>query len=272
MNIVLITALFAAILAFVLGIALGFFKKLFAVEQDPLVGQIRELLPGANCGGCGFPGCDGYAAAIASRTAGVSNCSVGGKAVAEKLSALIGVEADIIPMVTVLACQGTKEKAKLKGEYVGVKSCRAAKVSAGGSKICPWGCIGFGDCVKVCQFGALSMGEDGLPKIDYSKCTHCKRCIAECPQWLLRGVPTGGKGAMTLCSNHTLTKGAVTKACKAGCIKCELCVKNCPEQCITMQNGIPAVDYARCTSCGTCTAKCPTKAIKLIEKDIIVIA
>jgi RnfABCDGE-type electron transport complex B subunit len=265
MNIVLITALFAAVLAFVLGVALGFFRNMFAVEQDPLIGQVRAILPGANCGSCGFPGCDGYASAVAAKSAGINSCSVGGKDVAEKLSALIGVEANVIPMITVLTCRGSTDMALLKGEYVGQKSCRAAKVSSNGRKICAWGCIGFGDCIKVCQFDAIHMGADGLPHIDYRKCTHCKRCISECPQYLLRGVMSEGKGAMAFCSNHNLVKGMVTKACKAGCIKCEICVKNCPEQCIVMQNGMPAVDYTKCTSCGTCVSRCPRKVLKLIE-------
>jgi Na+-translocating ferredoxin:NAD+ oxidoreductase RNF subunit RnfB len=269
MSIILITALFSLILAFVLGTALGFFKEFFAVPQDPLAGQIREVLPGANCGACGFPGCDNYAAAIASGAAGINNCSVGGTAVAEKLSAIMGVSASVVPVVTVLACQGSKTHAPLKGTYTGLQTCRGAKLSAGGTKLCSWGCLGFGDCTLVCQFGALGMGEDGLPKVDYAKCTGCKVCVGECPQGLLREIPKNQRGAQALCSNRNPIKSMVMKTCKIGCIKCELCVKNCPQQCITMQNAVPVVNYALCTSCGTCVTKCPTKVLKILEKDVI---
>jgi RnfABCDGE-type electron transport complex B subunit len=133
MSIVLITALFAAVLAFALGLALGFFRDFFAVAQDPLAGQIREVLPGANCGACGFPGCDAYAAAIAKKEAGITSCSVGGPAVAKKLSAIMGGDATLVPVVAVLACRGSKDQAPAKGEYTGIRTCRGAKLAAGGT-------------------------------------------------------------------------------------------------------------------------------------------
>jgi Na+-translocating ferredoxin:NAD+ oxidoreductase RNF subunit RnfB len=266
MNIVLLTAVFAALLALVLGIALGFFKEFFAVEVDPLVANIREALPGANCGSCGFPGCDGYAGAVARGDAGTGSCTVGGSAVAAKIAARLGTDAvTVTPVVSVLACQGSKEHALLKGEYTGLKTCRGAKLSAGGTKLCAWGCLGYGDCVKVCKFDAIHIGTDGLPVIDRDKCTGCKACIAECPQTLLKEVPKDRTGAMPRCSNRNPVKAQVRKTCTAGCIKCELCVKNCPENCVTMENGITVVDYAKCTSCGTCVEKCPDKVLKLLQ-------
>ena len=263
MNILLITALVALALAFSLGMALGFFKQIFAVEVDPLIGRIRDLLPGANCGACGFPGCDGYATAVAGKTAEINSCTVGGKPVAEKLAALVGGDVVIQPVIAVLACRGTSEKAKLKGEYIGVKSCRAAKISTGSIKRCAWGCQGFGDCVKVCKFGALSLGTDGLPHVDSAKCTGCRACMAECPQHIIWAVPRDLKGARPLCSNLNVNKAMVAKNCKSGCIKCELCVKNCPVECIKMVNGIPVVDYTKCTACGACVTKCPIKVMSL---------
>ncbi|MCL2130763.1 MAG: RnfABCDGE type electron transport complex subunit B [Treponema sp.] len=264
MSIILITAFSALALAFTLGFALGFFKKIFAVEEDPLIGQIREALPGANCGACGFPGCDAYAAAVAAGSAGINSCSVGGPSTAEKISALVGGTVDVKPVVALIACQGTREKAKLKGKYIGVKTCNAARLSTGSIKFCTWGCQGFGDCVKVCKFGALKLGKEGLPHVDIDKCTGCKACMAECPQHIIHAIPRDLKGARPFCSNLNVNKVMVGKNCKAGCIKCELCVKNCPEECIKMANGIPIVDYAKCTSCGTCVTKCPIKVMKLI--------
>ena len=263
MSIVFITALFALVLAFILGLALGFFKKIFAVEEDPLAGQIRSVLPGANCGACGYPGCDAYAAAVAGGHAGINSCSAGGKTVAESLAGLVGGEANVTPMVAVLACRGGHDKAVLRGEYIGVKSCRAAKISAGSIKRCNWGCQGFGDCVKACKFGALSMGENGIPHVDPSKCTGCKACANECPQHIIWLIPKDQKGARPLCSNLNANRAMVGKNCKAGCIKCELCVKNCPEGCIRMANGIPVVDNSKCTKCGTCVTKCPIKVMIL---------
>jgi RnfABCDGE-type electron transport complex B subunit len=265
MSIVLITALFALALAFALGLALGFFKQFFAVEEDPLIGQIRELLPGANCGACGFPGCDGYAAAVAGGSAKPGACPVGGQAVAEKLAALVGGSAEVKPMIAVLACRGTHDKSLPKGEYIGVKTCRAAKIATGSVKRCTWGCQGVGDCVKVCKFNALVMGEDGIPHVDTKRCTGCKACMAECPQHIIWAIPRDQKGARPLCSNLNVNKAMVTKNCKSGCIKCELCVKNCPVQCIKMANGIPVVDNSKCTSCGNCVTKCPIKVMALVS-------
>jgi RnfABCDGE-type electron transport complex B subunit len=264
MNIVIITAIFAFVLAFILGLSLGFFKKFFSVKEDPLTSKIRGLLPGANCGACGFPGCDGYAAAIAEGRAGINSCTAGGKSVAEQLSDLVGGEADVKPQVAMLACRGTREKSKLKGEYTGVKSCRAAKVSTGSIKNCLWGCQGFGDCVSVCKFGALSMGEDDIPKIDKKKCSGCRACAKECPQHIIWSIPGEAGAARPLCSNRNANKAMVAKNCKAGCIKCEICVKNCPEGCIEMVNGIPVVDPEKCSQCGTCVSKCPVKVMSLI--------
>ena len=271
MSIIVITAAFALILAFVIGIALGFFRELFAVPQNPLVDKIREALPGANCGACGFPGCDSYAAAVAAGGANVTSCTVGGSAVAEKLAALMGVSGgEVAQPVAVLACQGSRLHTPLKGTYTGLASCRGAKLSAGGTKLCSWGCLGFGDCVQVCKFGAMTLdAEKGLPVIDYAKCTGCRSCMTECPQGLIQNVPKTRTGALTLCSNKNPVKQMVIKTCKIACIKCGLCVKNCPQQCISLETHIPVVDYTKCTSCGTCVEKCPPKVFKIIERDIL---
>ena len=262
-SIILVTAAVAAALALLLGLALGLFRELFKVEEDPLIGRLREALPGANCGGCGFPGCDGYAAAVAAG-GDLSGCTAGGKAVAEALAAIMGKSAgELVPLVSVRCCLGGEEIAVKRGIYTGLETCRGAKI-AGGTKLCAWGCVGFGDCVRVCKFGALSMGGDGLPVVDRNKCTGCKVCVAECPQGILRVIPKDKKIALALCSNRNPVRAAIRKTCRLGCIKCGICVKQCPEQCIVLDNGIPLVDYGKCTACGTCEQKCPTKVMRVL--------
>jgi Na+-translocating ferredoxin:NAD+ oxidoreductase RNF subunit RnfB len=270
MTIILITAIFALALAFILGAALGFFKDFFAVPQNPLVENIRAALPGANCGACGFPGCENYALAIAAGDAGISSCTVGGSAVAEKLAEITGMAGDSTQQViAVLACQGSYIHTPPRGKYTGIETCRGAKLAAGSTKLCSWGCMGFGDCIQVCKFGALSLNkEKGLPLVDYAKCTGCRMCISECPQGLLKGIPAGQKGVMALCSNLGANRQLVSKSCKIACIKCGQCVKQCPQHCLELIGNIPVVDLSKCTSCGTCLEKCPRKVLKIIERDI----
>jgi Na+-translocating ferredoxin:NAD+ oxidoreductase RNF subunit RnfB len=264
MNIVVITAIFAAGLALVLGVALGVFRKVFHVETDVLVGLIRETLPGANCGACGFPGCDGFASAVAARTAPPDKCTVSSAEETKKRGGLLGVDASAVPKVAFLACQGTTDCAKPKGVYTGTPSCRGAKISAGGTKLCAWGCLGFGDCAKVCSFGAISIGTNGLPQIDGTRCTGCGKCTAECPQLILRQIPREQKGAIALCANRNTIKPAVRKSCAVGCIKCGACVKKCQAEAIKLEGGVPVIDYAKCTSCGVCLTSCPSKVFAIL--------
>jgi len=263
LGIVLLTVVFAFALAFALGTALGFFKKIFAVPEDPLAGRLREALPGANCGACGFPGCDGYAAALAAGTAQAGACSVGGRPVAEALAALLGTApVEVTPVAAVLACRGTRDKAPLKGDYLGVETCRAALLATGGTKRCAWGCLGYGDCVRACRFGALTMGPEGLPVVDRAICGGCKACAAACPQGLLRMLPRDARVVTPLCSNRNPVKGQVAKSCKAGCIKCGLCVKSCERGALALVDGLPVVDPAKCVGCGVCVGKCPVKVLR----------
>jgi len=272
MTVIITTAIFALLLAFILGTALGFFRDFFAVPRNPLVDSIRGALPGANCGACGFPGCDSYAEAIAAGNAGISSCTAGGAAVSEKIAAITGQSGGAVQQAAaVLACRGSYLHSPHKGKYTGIKTCRGAKLSTGSTKLCSWGCLAFGDCIKVCVFGALSMDkEKALPVVDYTKCTGCRMCMAECPQGLLVPVPKTQKGAIILCSNRNPNRQGVIKTCKIACIKCGLCVKSCPRQCIELVNYVPVVDLTKCDSCGTCVEKCPTKVFKIIEKDIFV--
>ncbi len=263
MTIILYTLAVSAGLALILGFLLGFFKTIFFVKTDETVAKVRECLPGANCGGCGYPGCDGFAQAVAGGEAPVTGCTAGGKETAEKVGKVMGVNASVVETVAVLACQGSKEHANPKGFYNGVQTCRAAKISTNGIKMCAWACQGLGDCVKVCQFDALHMGDDGLPHVDENNCTGCGMCIAECPQNLLAKFSKEDKGAFARCSNRNPNKPQILKSCKVGCIKCGKCEKACKVDAIHLVNGIPVVDYSKCNSCGDCVAVCPTTVLYL---------
>jgi Na+-translocating ferredoxin:NAD+ oxidoreductase RNF subunit RnfB len=267
MSIILITLGVSVGLAFLIGTGLGFFQEKFKVERDPRIDRIREALPGANCGACGFPGCDSYAEAAAAGEA-PNKCSVGGSKVAAVLAEILGVSVCAEDMTAILMCQGTLEKAQKKGHYVGIPSCVAAKLSAGGTKLCSWGCLGYGDCEYACPFDAIHVGEDGLPHIDEQKCTGCGKCASTCPQKIISLFPRKDRQkVLPLCSNRNLIKAMVRKTCAVGCFKCELCVKNCPSQAIRMENQLPVVDYHLCTSCNTCVNKCPTKAFSLVRRQ-----
>ncbi|HNY22433.1 MAG TPA: RnfABCDGE type electron transport complex subunit B [Treponemataceae bacterium] len=268
MQIIIYTLIVSLVMASVLGFLLGVFKKVFHVEVDPTVENVRAALPGANCGGCGYPGCDGLAAAIASGEAPVNACPVGGPAVAKEVGKIMGVDGSLDVKVAVLICQGATDKCAPKAEYVGVKTCAGAKVSVNGTRMCDWGCIGLGDCERACAFDAIHVGANGIPAVDYAKCTGCGRCVAECPQKILSTLPTARKGAITLCSNRNPRKAQVIKDCKIGCIKCGKCEKVCPKSCIKLENGIPVVDYAVCDSCGECVKNCPTKSLALLEQTM----
>jgi len=268
MEIILGTLVVSLILSLLLGFLLGYFKKVFHVSVDPTEANVRAALPGVNCGACGYPGCDGLASAIARGEAPVNACTVGGPATAKAVGAVMGVSGSAETQVAVLLCQGTNELSPVKAEYNGIKTCRAVKLSINGNKLCDWACIGMGDCEVVCPFDAIHVLADGLPHVDYRKCTGCGLCVKECPQFVLTTVPVARKGALALCSNRNPKKAQVLKDCKTGCIKCLKCEKVCPEHCLRVIDGIPVIDYALCTSCGECVTNCPTGVLSLIEKKV----
>ncbi len=245
----------------VFGLALAFAAKKLATEQDPRQDRIAEVLPGANCGGCGFPGCSGLASAIVEGKAPVDGCPVGGLAVAAKVAAIMGVDAGAARerKVARVLCQGSPDNCGSRFIYDGLADCKAANLLAGGPKACVYGCLGLGSCVAACTFDAMYMGPDGLPVVDQDACTSCGRCVAACPRGLVQVVPAS-QSVTVLCRSHA--RGAeVRKTCKVGCIGCGLCVKVCPTQAITMENNLAVIDPAKCDACGRCAEKCPTKCI-----------
>lgn len=256
---VLIAAGVVGIIGILAGILLGFASEKFKVEVDEKEVKIREILPGNNCGGCGFPGCDGLAAAIAKGSAKPDGCPVGGEEVAKKIALIVGGDTNSVKMVAHVKCAGNCEKAKDAYEYIGPKNCKlAANAPGGGPKGCQKGCMGYGSCKAVCQFGAISI-VDGIAVIDKEKCKACGLCLAECPRKIIEMIPYDAK-AVVECNSNDFGKD-VKAVCNAGCIGCGICQKNCPAEAIVVENHLAKVDYDKCTGCGTCKEKCPVKII-----------
>jgi len=256
---VLIAAAVVGVVGILSGILLGVASEKFKVKVDEKEIQIREILPGNNCGGCGYPGCDGLAAAIAAGEAKANGCPVGGEEVAKKISEIVGGEVDSQKMVAHVNCIGTCEKAKDVYEYVGPKDCKIATNAPGtGPKGCSHGCLGYGSCKAVCQFGAISI-IDGIAVIDKDKCKSCGMCVSECPRHIISMIPYDAP-VVVECNSKDFGKD-VKAVCQAGCIGCGLCKKNCPAEAITVENNLAEIDYEKCIGCGTCKEKCPVKVI-----------
>ena len=247
-------------LGLVFGAGLGFAGKVFAVEEDPRIGQVVECLPGANCGGCGFPGCNGLASAIVAGTAPVNGCPVGGAAAAAKIAEVMGVSAgETEKLVAHVNCKGTCTNAKSKYEYVGISDCTmASQLASGGAKGCSYGCLGLGSCVKACAFGALSI-VDGIAVVDEEKCVACGKCVKACPKHLVVLKPASKKTVVN-CSSKDMGKTVIAN-CSVGCIGCKICEKNCKFDAIHVENNIARIDYSKCKDCGLCAMKCPKNVI-----------
>lgn len=262
MNIAAI--LCAALIVGGVGILIGFFLGIsgekFKVEVDEREEAILEVLPGNNCGGCGYAGCSGLATAIVKGEAPIGQCPVGGAPVAAKVGKIMGAAAEEREhMVAFVKCAGTCEKANKDYEYTGTEDCVSmAFVPNGGSKSCNYGCLGYGSCVRSCPFDAIHI-EDGIAVVDKEACKACGKCVAVCPKHLIELVPYKAKHIVR-CSAKEKGK-AVTKTCSAGCIACHICEKNCPSDAIHVVDNIAYIDQNKCTGCGICAEKCPKKII-----------
>lgn len=256
---ILIAILWLALLGGVLGAVLAIASRLFAVKRDERVEQIREALPGANCGGCGFAGCDAYADAVVRGEAKIGLCGAGGNAVAQKMGEIMGQSvAALRQMRACVMCSGVYDVSRRKYIYEGASDCVAAARLGGGDRLCPYGCIGLGSCAAVCRFGALSV-KDGVARVDPERCTGCGACAAACPKQLIRLIPADAACRVGCMSAD---KGAVTRSyCNVGCIGCGICVRNCEHGAISLNGTLASIDYDKCTGCGKCAEKCPRKII-----------
>lgn len=256
--------LFAVLLVGGVGLFVGIFLsiagKKFAVQVDEREEAVLAALPGANCGGCGYSGCAALAAAIAKGEAPVNSCPVGQKPVADEIAKIMGTTAkDEEKKVAFVRCTGDCEKTGEKYVYNGTENCRVATFAPGrGPKSCAYGCAGLGDCVKVCEFGALSIVK-GIAKVDPEKCMDCRKCMKVCPKGLITEVPYFAVSRIG-CSNPERGK-PVMDNCKVGCISCSKCQRSCPQGAIEMVNGLPVFDYEKCNSCGLCKEGCPRGCI-----------
>ena len=255
-------------IALVASVVLYAVSKKFAVKEDPRIGQVLEVLPGANCGGCGFAGCGGMADALV-KGADLGSidgltCPVGGSAVMGQVADLLGMAvANADPMVAVVRCNGSCEHRPRTVVYDGMRTCQAVNATSAGETGCGFGCLGCGDCVAACQFGAISMDcETGLPVVDEEKCTACGACAKACPRRIIELRKKGPKGRRVYVRCVNKDKGAVAKkACAAACIGCGKCQKVCRFEAITVENNVAYIDFNKCRLCTKCVDECPTGAL-----------
>lgn len=261
-NSVLQPALIGAGTSLLAGIVILLVFRFFRVDTNPLQKEIEEVLPGVNCGGCGYSGCAAYATALADGSEPKTTlCTAGGQDTATAVAEVMGVEAGtVISMVANVFCQGTTKNTHKRYEYAGPMHCAAAAGLFSGPNSCIFGCLGFGDCVAVCKFNALYL-EDGIAHVNHNNCTACGKCVEACPKHLIRMIPKHELATNTTCSNLWPAK-ATRKACTIGCIACGRCVRVCPVDAIVIEDNLAVIDQYKCIHCGKCVEVCPTKAIR----------
>ncbi len=269
MDLILVAVISLGAIGLISAIVLFVASKKFAVYEDPRIGEVAEVLPQANCGGCGYPGCAGFAeACVKAGSLEGKLCPVGGQPVMARVAAILGLEAaSAEPKVAVVRCNGSCEHRPRTTRYDGVSSCAVANATYGGETDCTFGCLGCGDCVDACQFDAIHMNpETGLPEVDENACTACGACVKACPRRIIELRPKGKNNRRVYVSCVNKDKGAQTrKACSVGCIGCGKCVKVCPFEAITLENNLAYIDPAKCKLCRKCEAECPQGAILAVN-------
>ncbi|MCL2264410.1 MAG: RnfABCDGE type electron transport complex subunit B [Treponema sp.] len=260
MNPIIIAVVSVTVIGVICSVILSIASKIMYVKIDERITLLTEIMPGANCGACGYPGCSAYASALVSGEAKTNLCTPGGASLLEKISGILGVETGSIEKkIAVVSCCGDCNTQKKKMEYKGLRSCEGAKQLYAGESACAFGCLGYGDCKTVCPSNAICM-EDDLAHIITELCTGCGLCVKACPNKLI-SIQNASLKVSVACKNTE--KGAVTrKKCSSGCITCTKCVKECPEGAITMVDNLAVIDYVKCSGCGKCAGVCMTKCIK----------
>ncbi len=246
--------------ALLCAVLLTIVSALFSVKENEKFEPIRDCLPGANCGACGYSGCDAYAKALAEgHSSSTALCVPGGKETASAISKILGVlPGEVEERVAYVSCNGSCDATEHRYKYEGHLSCRTANMAYSGDKLCTYACLGYGDCADVCPQNAISV-KDGVAKVDPTACIGCGICVRTCPNSIIRLINADVRTAVT-CSNHD--KGALTrKACKNGCIGCGRCVRECPSGAISLSNNLAVINYSKCTHCGKCSQVCPVGCI-----------
>ncbi len=265
MNVLLFTILTLCALGVLAAVILYFVAQKFKVFEDPRIDEVEVVLPGANCGGCGFPGCRGFAdALVAADDISTLYCPVGGMAVMKPIAEILGkAAAEKEAEIAVVRCNGSCANRPRTNEYDGASSCAVIASLYAGETACAYGCFGKGDCVSVCNFDAIFIDpQTGLPVVDEEKCTACGACTKACPRLIIELRKKGPKGRRVYVSCVNKDKGGVArKACQAACIGCGKCVKTCPFEAITLENNLAYIDYTKCKLCRKCPPECPTGAI-----------
>jgi Na+-translocating ferredoxin:NAD+ oxidoreductase RNF subunit RnfB len=252
---ILILGMLGFIFAGLLGLAADYFK----IEEDPRVVEILKILPGSNCGACGFAGCSALAQQIAAGTAPTNACTAGGNEVAQKIAALLGGKTENVQKkLAAVHCGASSMQRKLKANYYGIEDCAAANMVDGGGLLCAYGCLGYGDCQKSCTFGAIAM-QNGLPVINLALCTGCGKCVSACPREIITLRPAGFP-VVIACASHE-RGGATRKICEVGCIACKICEKEVPEVFSVVDN-LAVINYNKTeTACASAILKCPPQCI-----------
>ncbi|MEE4255995.1 MAG: Fe-S cluster domain-containing protein [Bacteroidales bacterium] len=249
-------------------VVLYFVARRFKVIEDPKIDEVEEALPAANCGGCGYPGCRGFAEATVKSAnehkhiEGL-NCPVGGNDVMAKVAAILGLEVEETkPMIAVVRCNGTRENSPQKVKYDGPATCAFAHNLYSGEGGCPYGCLGLGDCVESCLFDAIHMDpETGLPVVN-DKCVACGACVKACPRNIIELRFKGPKDRRIFVSCVNEERGGPAKKnCAVACIGCGKCEKECKFDAITIENNLAYIDFEKCKLCRKCFPVCPTGAI-----------
>ena len=261
MNDIVFAVLLVSGIGLLCGIGLAIAGIYMNVQTNEKAEEILKVLPGANCGACSFSGCKGYAEALASGKVKTNLCTVGGDKVAAEISAILGTKPTVSEKkIAYVLCRGSTEHTSKDYSYQGIKTCKSVSAMFGGDGECKFGCIGLGDCVKVCNYNAISV-KNGVAVVKKSRCVACGLCVNSCPKRIISLI-TEDEKALVLCKNTD--KGAITrKICTAGCIGCMLCAKVCEYEAVSFDGGLAVIDRSKCTGCGKCEEVCRLHCIVL---------